>query len=222
MKIRSLLEFETALDREFTWRRQEITTLKFALTSARHHQLDVFFRSGVVLLYAHWEGLVKFGAKAYLAYINHQSPSYPSMGTSFLFFAVKEALDSSGKINLNNYAVFEKTRDFFTVPHQHKFSVNAESYIATRENQNLTSTEFKAIVCKLGLTYLPIYELREKLIDDKLLDYRNRVAHGESLRDDIDNPVGTFDVLSDKVLELLDALCDQLRQAVKTKSYLST
>ncbi|MBB5036426.1 MAE_28990/MAE_18760 family HEPN-like nuclease [Prosthecobacter dejongeii] len=220
MKIKSIGDFEAAIDKDFQWRKHEITTIKLALKSARAHQVDVYFRSGVVLLYAHWEGLVKFSAKAYLSYVNNQGCCYHLMQPNFLFFAVKESLENSGKVNLSNYSLFEKTQDFFTTSNTQKFCVNADLHISTKENQNLTSAEFKAIVCKLGLRYLTLYELKEKLIDNQLLKYRNKVAHGESLRDEISDPLDTFTTLTDKVLENLESLCSQLRQAAQGKNFL--
>lgn len=220
MKIRSLAEFDSAIDRDFSWRKQEITTIKFSIKGARSHQVDVFFRGGVVLLYAHWEGLIKFSAKAYLAYINRLSPSYSSMRPCFRYFAVHEMLENSSKLNFKNFDVFEGALNFFTAPCNLTFAVNAESYISTKENQNLTAGEFRMITRKLGLTYLPMYELREKLIDEQLLKYRNKIAHGESLREEILDPEETFEVLSDKVLGLLESWNEQLRNSIQLKSFL--
>jgi len=221
MKIRSIDEFESALDREYSWRKREITTLRFNLKGARLHQKEVFFRSGIVLLYAHWEGLVKFGAKSYIRYINHQGAKYDSMKPCFLFFATKTKIDNSGKVNLQNFSLFEKTQQMFTLPINDKFNIDAECSISTRENQNLTSTEFKSLIGKLGLHYLPDYELREKLIDDKLMLYRNLVAHGESLHGAITDPDETFDLLADEILELLDLLRRELTVSIEQKRFMA-
>jgi hypothetical protein len=191
------------------------------MKGARRHQKEVFFRSGIVLLYAHWEGLVKFGAKSYIRYINHQGAKYESMKPCFLFFAVTTKLDNSGKINLQNFSLFEKTQQLFTLPIHDKFNVDPDSSISTRENQNLTSTEFKALIGKLGLPYLPDYELREKLIDDKLMIYRNRVAHGESLHGDVADPDETFDLLADEILGLLELLRDELTTAIEQRHFMA-
>jgi len=220
MKIRSLDEFETALDIEYSWRKREITTLKFNLKGARRHQQEVFFRSGVVLLYAHWEGLVKFAAKSYLRYLNYQGASYRSIKPCFLFFAAKSKLDSPGKLNMQNFPVFEKTQRIFTVPLDDKFNVDPETGVSTRENQNLTSFEFKCLIGKLGLHYRPEFELREKLLDEKLMDYRNRVAHGESLRDDVEDYEATFDFLAKEILELLELLRDEFSESIRDKRFL--
>lgn len=221
MKIRSLGEFESALDREYSWRKREITTLRFNLKGARQHQKDLFFRSGVVLLYAHWEGLVKFGAKSYLKYINYQGASYKAIKPCFLFFAAKTKLENSGKFNFQNFTLFEQAQQLLTLPLSDKFNIDPETSISTRENQNLTSTEFRSLIGKLGLQYLPAYELSEKLIDDKLMLYRNKVAHGDSLHGDITDLDETFDLLADEILGLLELLRSQLATSIEHKRFMA-
>jgi hypothetical protein len=222
MKIRSLSEFEAHLDEQFGWRKREITTLSMALKSARQHQQDVFFRSGVVLLYAHWEGLIRFCAKAYLVYVINQGSNFKTLQPCFLFFAVKSEIENSGKVNLLNFELFDKTRKMFTTPLDAKFNIDPEPYISTKENQNLNASEFRLLIGKLGLRYLPQYELREKLIDEKLMHYRNTVAHGGTLHGEISDPVETFELLVDKILDSLRLLRDQLTEGVSKKLFLAS
>jgi len=93
---------------------------------------------------------------------------------------------------------------------------------STRENQNITSTEFRSIVKKLGLDYLPQYELREKLIDDQLLYYRNTIAHGERIHEEVDDYPGTYKLLSEKIIEILESLRDQMTESIRRKTYLAS
>ncbi len=220
MKLRSLAEVEAHLDQNFGWRRRELTTVRLKLKESREHEKEIWFRSGVVLLYAHWEGFIKTCAKAYLSYIVRQGQLYSQLNPCFMFFAVREFLDGSQQVNMKNYLAYSKAMTFFTAPLAEKFSLDPSPHISTRENQNLNSEEFKSIVLKLGIEYLPVYELREKLIDEQLMDYRNRVAHGESLHGDVDDLEGTFTVLSEKIIECMEVFQGQVSQAVQQKSYL--
>ncbi len=220
MKIRSLYEFERALDEESGWRKQEIATVGIEIKSSRGHQTKLLFRSGMVLLYAHWEGLIRFSSECFLQYLNRQGHSFKTLKPCFLFYATKSELDNCKNVNLQNFFVFEKTMNLFMIPQDVKFKIDPKPYISTKENQNITSEEFKGIVKKLGLEYLPQYELREKLIDDQLLYYRNTIAHGERSHEDVDDFDGTFKVISDKVLEMLNLFRDQMVTAIKDKAYL--
>lgn len=222
MKIRSLYEFENALDEQFSWRKRELTSIGVSLKHARDHQTKVFFRSGMLLLYAHWEGIIRFSAECFLEYINRQGHHFNQLKPCFLFYAVKETVDTSAKINLANYAAFEKIASLISNPPALKFSINPKTYIATKENQNITSTEFKSIVKKLGLEYLPEYELREKLIDDKLLYYRNPIAHGERSHEEVDDFESTFTLLYDRLfLGTLQTFRSQMADSIKNGHYLA-
>lgn len=221
MKIRSLYEFEKALDLEFGWRKQELATLSVELKSSRNHQARVLFRSGMVLLYAHWEGLIRFSAECFLLHLNRQGHSYKNLKPCFLFYATRASIINSHNVNLHNYSSFEKTMDFFLVPQEAKFDIDPKPYISTKENQNINSEQFKSIVGKLGLEYLPQYELREKLIDDKLLYYRNTIAHGENTHQEVDDFYETFSLTSEKIIEILSLFRDQMITAIKEKNYLS-
>lgn len=65
------------------------------------------------------------------------------------------------------------------------------------------------------LDYAP-FELKENLIDQQLLDWRNKIAHGRSLFPSEDD----FKVLYDEVSLLLRNFKDQLENAVALKTYL--
>lgn len=220
MKIRSLDDLENSLDREFSWRKRELTTLKLYLDGAREHQKSVCFRSAIVLLYAHWEGLTKECAKCYLSYLNSQGISYSSLQSCFLIFAVKSLVNSEGKPNLNNFDKFSDCSKFFSQPVTEKFKVDPASSISTRENQNMTSTEFRFLIGKIGLTYLPKYESREHMIDEQLLRYRNEIAHGEQLHEKSEDLPKIFSLLSSSILELLEQMRLDVITASESKCYL--
>lgn len=220
MKIRSRSEFDSRLDHDLKWRKQELTTVDLSIQSPRKHQQEIWFRTGVVLLYSHWEGFAKSCARSYLTYLIGQGKSFKHLKPCFKFFAVGEILEGSRKINLANYSMFERTQALFLEPLDQKFHLDPEPFISTKEHQNLNSAEFKALVLKLGIEYLPIYQLREKLIDEQLLKYRNAVAHGDLVHDDLEDLPGTYKILSTKILECLETFRNQLSIAIQDRTYL--
>jgi hypothetical protein len=117
--------------------------------------------------------------------------------------------------------MFERTQALFVHPLDRKFNFDPEPFISTKEHQNLNSAEFKALLLKLGIEYLPIYQLREKLIDEQLLKYRNAVAHGDLVHDNLDDLPGTYKILSTKTLECLETFRDQLSVAIRDRTYLA-
>ena len=74
MGIRTLDELADRLDEGMAWRRIELQSLKTAISEAegrspRSPLTRALARSGVALLYAHWEGYVKDSCVAYVEYI---------------------------------------------------------------------------------------------------------------------------------------------------------
>ena len=60
------------IDRELSWRKKELTQLKFIVSSASPENENTVLRSSIVLLYAHWEGFVKMALTFYLKHIVDQ------------------------------------------------------------------------------------------------------------------------------------------------------
>ena len=220
MKIRSLVEFESRLDQEFAWRRRETSTLKLNLKSARSAHEETLFRSSIVLLYAHWEGIVKMCAESYIIYLNGQGEKYSAINPCFLFFATKLKLGDTAKINIQNFSMFERAQELFCKPLDEKFKVDPSISISTRENQNMTSSEFKYLLGKIGLPYLTEFELKEKLIDEQLLRYRNQIAHGENIHEDISDLYETFEHMFIGVWKILDLYRKEIVSAIENKLYL--
>lgn len=69
-KIRSLDEIVSRLQADLTWRKQEIRILLRRLEDARDFEVNVATRFVLVLLYAHWEGFVKYALQVYIDYVS--------------------------------------------------------------------------------------------------------------------------------------------------------
>lgn len=85
----------------------------------------------------------------------------------------------------------------------------------------MTSTEFRFLIEKIGLNYLSNYESREKMIDEKLLGYRNKIAHGEKLHEESEALPKIFAQLSSSILDLLELMRSEVIRASESESYLS-
>lgn len=72
MPIRTLQDLEATLTEDLKWRKAELDTIDQMIKNSRRHQESALIRSGITLLYAHWEGYVKLACCAYLEYINYK------------------------------------------------------------------------------------------------------------------------------------------------------
>jgi hypothetical protein len=216
MKIRSINELQDFLDEEMSWRRKELTTLFFLVADARRHQESVFIRSAITLLYAHWEGYIKNACLAYLTYICFIGESYNRLKINFIALGVEKSANFSG--SYTNFNSCESVTNFFSNQLSDKFSISPEKVINT--HSNLSTDVLKDIFNKTGLNYTHDFELNEKRIDEKLLGYRNKIAHGERSYE-IDDLRDSYVELKTLVVNLLDNVRDQIINSVENKLYLN-
>lgn len=195
-KIRTLTHLQDHLDRDFGWRIKEIANLKVNLRQPKSLSGPTLVRAGVTLLYAHWEGFIKSSALAYLDYINNQKINYEDLKSSFIAIGLKSRLNllnESRKSKINSDTV-----DFVIDQMGKSAKLNLGSAINT--DSNLSSQVFDNIVYTLALAPTP-YESRYNLIDESLVNRRNRIAHGEYL-----------DIKADEWRKLADDILDLMRQ----------
>ena len=80
---------------------------------------------------------------------------------------------------------------------------------------NLSSVVLREILETLGLDYSP-YRLRERFIDDNLLERRNKIAHGEYLTFDIRECLDCIEAVEN----LLEKYKNDVFEAASNRAYL--
>jgi len=208
-KIRTLSQLQDLLDQSLGWRLKDISNLKIAAKSGGISQ-KTFIRAGIPLVYAHWEGFIKETSVAYLNFVDNQGHTYNELKSCFALFGLKgklEALGESKKSRANLEALeFIVSRLGDKSQLQLAHAVNTEA--------NLTSRVFGNIAASLDLSTDP-YETKYNLIDESLVDRRNKVAHGEFL--DLEMP--DFLDLSEEVLSLMRNYKNDILNAAVSKQY---
>ncbi len=210
MKPRTTNQLSDLLDNEMSWRRRELVTLRQTVENARDHELPLVLRAGVLLLYAHWEGFVKQTAQYYLEYVAAQRLQYKDLQENFLAHVMHGRIVQFYESKKATFHV-----EFFKFLRQ-RMSDTAplENYCTVNTQANLNSDVFKEIVNTLGLNYKD-YELKEKLIDYRLLKNRNEIAHGEaSLIDRAD-----FYLLYNEIMAIMEDFRTQIINSAVLNSY---
>ena len=210
MKIRTLEQFEDALDNELAWRQRELSVLSGQIASAKGPALEMLLRAGVALLYAHFEGFVKGACEAYVEYVSRQKVEYeglvPGLRALGLRGRLSEATDAKTmKVWIPFVEFLDETRGK---------TMELASTGAVRTRSNLTSRVLTEILMSLGLDSQP-YELKQNLIDKGLVDRRNRIAHGRYLT----TPRTDFDDLLGEVRAMIETLRAQLSNAAQLSQY---
>lgn len=208
-KIQTLNHLQDELDKEMGWRRKEI--LAFRVASVKNGQDATFFiRAGVALLYAHWEGFIKASSEYYLNYIQHQGHTYKELKSCFAIFGLKGKLHllSTSRKALANIEAFE----FISSELAQRVNLNMSTAINTESN--LTSAVFSNIAASLDID-ITNYTTRFNLINESLVNTRNKIAHGEHLR----LSSRDFGQLVDQILETMGWYKTDLLNAAAEEKY---
>ena len=96
-KIRTLEQLSDKLAEELVWRKKELSILKSLIDSKSFESAkrNALLRSGITMLYAHWEGFVKVAANSYLEFVAMQKLPYNQLANNFIALAMKDQLDQA-------------------------------------------------------------------------------------------------------------------------------
>lgn len=209
MKIRTKENFIDALDNEIAWRKKELSYLKGNVkTNAPYFKTHL--RTGIVLLYAHWEGFVKNSCELYLSYIKSLRMKYEELGENIIALSLKGVLNEFEQTNKST--IHCQIIDFLLNKLNERANVPNENVIKT--GSNLNSNILREILTTVGLDYSS-YELKNNLIDAVLLKNRNSIAHGEYLElDEMD-----FNDLHSEIVSMMDDIKNKLSNMVVLETY---
>ncbi len=212
MKLKTAEQLSDRLSRDLAWRKKELSEVKSlvetkSFSDSKHKAL---VRSGICLLYAHWEGFIKLAANSYLEYVRMQKLHYEELASNFLALAMKEKLKEAKETN--KPSLYIPVCDFFWDELNQRCLLPKEA-ISTASN--LSSEIFQEITRTLGINF-STYSTKSVLIDTKLLKTRNEIAHGEySIFDR-----GEYVELHIEVIAMLDLFRTDIENAAINKDYI--
>lgn len=195
------------LDRSIAWRKKELTQQKLLADSASASNADVLRRSGITLMYAHWEGFIKDASNIYLKYLSNSPIELTRLRPCFVAIALAGEIRTAGQANkATSHARLVEIFRSMDLPPPLQKRLPWRNVISTRSN--LKSSVLREIAATLGLDYTP-FELKEKAVIDRLVAFRNSVAHGAG--QPISQP--DYDTLHVETIDLLDKYRDLIEDA---------
>lgn len=211
MSIRTLDQLSESLNDDLQWRKNELTTAKVMLEKSRSHEKEVMLRSGVCLLYAHWEGFVKMAATSYVSFVALRGLRYRDLSANFVALGLRRQIRSAGQSNRPTIHI-ELTEMLMSDLSERYHHIDWENSVDTRSILN--GEALREILALLGLSYKE-YESKEQLLDKKLLANRNLVAHGERVEIDSDD----YNILHTEIIGLIDRFNTDVQNAAATEQY---
>lgn len=213
MKIRSLYELESTLDKDLAWRKREFTTIKFMIEKAKENEKLILYKSAVALLYSHWEGYLKCGSQAYVCYLNHISPKYGDVKENFLQSSLADRFSKG--FSLKKHPSQKEIFEYITYANDDKLKINERRVVDTESNLK-TGVLFN-IMQQLALDTKP-FSLKENFIDVVMVDNRNKIAHGERLSSNELERI--YSELEDDLLTMIMTFQNIVINAAANKEYL--
>jgi MAE_28990/MAE_18760-like HEPN len=212
MSIRTPEQLNDKLANDLAWRKKELSEVKSLIEAKnvspqRHNAL---IRSGVCILYAHWEGFVKLAANSYLEYVRTKKLRYSELSSNFLALAMKEKLKEVKETN--KPSLYIPVCDFFLFELDQRCSLPKDA-ISTASN--LSSEILKEITYILGIDF-SLYSTKSKLIDEKLLKTRNEIAHGNYLTVDREEYIE----LHTEVIVMLEIFRNQIENGAVNEDFI--
>ena len=213
MSIKTPEDLNETLATDIAWRRKELSEIKtlIELKNVSPQRHNVFIRSGICILYAHWEGFVKLAGNSYVEYIRIKRLRYRQLSSNFLALAMKEKLKQAKETN--KASLYIPVCDFFLFQLDERCSL-PKNPISTASN--LSSEILKEITHTLGIDF-SLYSTKSKLIDEKLLKTRNEIAHGE---DSLTIDRKQYIELQTIVVEMLEEFGNRIENAASNEDFL--
>jgi MAE_28990/MAE_18760-like HEPN len=215
MSVRTAKQLSDKLSNDLAWRKKELSEVK-SLVEGRNvspQRHDALIRSGVVILYAHWEGFIKSASNYYLEFVAMQKLRYDQLSSNFIALAMKVKLNEAK--DTNKASLYIPVCDLFLLNLDQKCSLPYKDVIST--TSNLSSEILKEITHILGVEFSP-YSTKSTLIDSKLLRARNNIAHGKYLSIDREE----YLELHTEVIGMLNLFRNQIENAAVNKSFVRT
>jgi MAE_28990/MAE_18760-like HEPN len=213
MVANTVADVEDAVNNSLSWRRIELHALKSAIYDAEKNSpgsplARALARSGVALLYAHWEGFISDSCQAYVNYVAKRRLRLAELNdgllrTALASIAKKAAVNDERGIA----ALVEVVRN-----PQSRALLPKKTMVNTRSN--LRFEVLVEIFESLGFP-LDKFETKGPLINSSLCDGRNSIAHG---RDLCPGP-GAFEDLHREVLEMMVEVQSMIRDCVRGDHY---
>lgn len=222
----NLLDIQTQLEEELTWRLNEIRFLKNQVTNIRNESEKKIYRKAlIVMLYSHFEGFSKTAFLIYINAINQEqvkridANDYITTASLAEIFKAYENKDKKCKVFKNSLPSDEKLHHFarqvdlvIELNDLWNCKVEIPESIVDVES-NLKPMVLRKLLYRLGFPY-NIFQKHEGLINH-LINLRNSIAHGvyksgldDKEYNDIEKSI--FDMMSELKKIIIEALTSRL------------
>jgi hypothetical protein len=211
MQPRTIALLQDSLDEDFQWRIKELSNFRTSIPSDVGSAQNALIRAGITLLYAHWEGFVRFATTQYYKFVGYQSLKVGELTpclVGLLAAGLVEELQATNRASRKSALIvllYERFGREAVWPSK-----------APIKTSNLLFDVFEDACAILGIPSSD-FEINRELIDKQLVARRNTIAHGNYL--DVDYK--TFnEELFHKITDILSKFKEKVVQSAVDQKYL--
>ena len=204
-----MIRLEQELLYEVDWRTNELSIIRTIpiRCNCNDKQIEILERYSVVAIYSVWEGFVVKSFNLYIREINNLNLTYEDLNLNILThdIFVKYGLKEEQRKHFKNKCLFINN-----IIEYSKLPINISPSLPTESNVNFKV--INQILTHFYLDKLPENEFKQGL--EKLLYYRNSIAHGESSllvnKELIQNFISTvINAMHEVTTLIIDGFCNQ-------------
>jgi hypothetical protein len=206
---RTIIDLETNLSEELSWRIKELSDYKTILRQVKDDQKKSLIRGGIVLLYAHWEGFVKQSSEHYFNYVVLHKLKPINLKENFVAICLKKYINNL----LETKKITKQTECIRFIFDNLNERANFPSSLPLKTS-NLDYEKFLEYCLILGLDFTK-FELNRNFINIKLVKNRHIIAHGNFLMVNLID----FEEIFIKTIDLLRKIKTNIINSAKLKKF---
>lgn len=194
-KNRTLTELQENLTKDWQIRRNELSLLKDEFDKCDFEKKNLFAKTLIMLLYAHWEGFIKYSSECFLQYIHHLNLKFNDLDYGLFTICnleiIKNYIESNVTLKIEALkTIFDCQEITATIPYNYS--------IATYSKLNSETLNEICLIVGIDSTN---FLMKKPIIDKRLVDLRNSVSHGNLVRVEIDELKGTYEAILNMLSE---------------------
>ncbi len=197
------------IQEDVVWRIKELSELVRACNEAKAVRQEILLRAAVPVLYAHWEGYFVYAANAYMNFIVEKNLLLSILKDEFWALTIKKRYKHNqinSEKNFSRFLLEVKSMGDRTLKKGLFERINGQSNLKSETLEYCCQC-----ICIDHSPYRPFYDF----IDNELVDRRNHIAHGASLR----FQAKEISSWRDQVIDLMRLTQNQVENAAATAAY---
>ena len=208
-----MITIKDEIDLEIDWVIRETTRIK--LLPHRYEfieeEKDIYYKSMVPMIYAYLEGFVKNAIRIYMKFVNQLDLTFNDISIRLLVHKIKKKYNCF-KENIKSIQNKEKlVEQLLQDINNNDKTINFND----KAIQNINSDRLNKLLRELNFKEIEDRKIKDGL--NKLLQYRNGIAHGENSYRVDENLLMEF---IDTIIKTMDYVSDIICNGYDSKNYL--